>query len=80
MANYSNWELTTDRANASRRLMMQNGLREDQVVEVRGFADERLRNRQNPQDASNRRISMIVKYLEKEAPAEATSVNETPAK
>ena len=80
MANYSNWELSTDRANASRRLMMQNGLREDQVVEVRGFADERLRNRQNPQDASNRRISMIVKYLEKEAPAEATSVNETPAK
>ena len=80
MANYSNWELSTDRANASRRLMMQNGLREDQVVEVRGFADERLRNRQNPQDASNRRISMIVKYLEKEAPAEATPVNETPAR
>jgi hypothetical protein len=49
-------------------------------VEVRGFADERLRNRQNPQDASNRRISMIVKYLEKEAPAEATPVNETPAR
>jgi chemotaxis protein MotB len=80
MANYSNWELSTDRANASRRLMMQNGLREDQVVEVRGFADERLRNRQNPQDASNRRISLIVKYLEKEAPAEASPVSEAPAK
>ena len=80
LANYSNWELSTDRANASRRLMMQNGLRADQVVEVRGFADERLRNPQKPDEASNRRISMIVKYLEKEAPAEAAPVTGTPAK
>jgi len=80
LANYSNWELSTDRVNASRRLMMQNGLREDQVVEVRGFADQRLRNPQKPDEASNRRISMIVKYLEKEAPAEAAPPSETPAK
>jgi len=80
MANYSNWELSTDRANASRRLMMQNGLREDQVVEVRGFADERLRNPQKPDEASNRRISMIVKYKEKEAPVEAAPVTDAPTK
>ncbi len=78
--NYSNWELSTDRANASRRLMMQNGLRADQLVDVRGFADQRLRNRQNPEDASNRRISILVKYLEKEATGEAAPVTETPAK
>ena len=77
LANYSNWELSTDRANASRRLMMQNGLREDQVVEVRGFADQRLRNPQNPDDASNRRISLIVRYLEKNGPAEPTPITET---
>ena len=70
LANYSNWELSTDRANASRRLMMQNGLREDQVVEVRGFADQRLRNPNNPADAANRRISLIVRYLEGQGPIE----------
>jgi chemotaxis protein MotB len=80
MANYSNWELSTDRANASRRLMMQNGLRENQVVEVRGFADQRLRNRNNPADAANRRISLIVRYLEGQGPAEAPPVTETKAK
>lgn len=78
--NYSNWELSTDRANASRRLMMQNGLRQDQLVDVRGFADQRLRNPQNPEDASNRRISILVKYLEKEATGEAAPATETPAK
>ena len=80
LANYGNWELSTDRANASRRLMMQNGLRENQVDEVRGFADQRLRNPKNPDDASNRRISMIVRYLEKGGPSEPAPITETPAK
>jgi chemotaxis protein MotB len=80
MANYSNWELSTDRANASRRLMMQNGLREDQVVEVRGFADQRLRNPFSPADAANRRISLIVRYLEGQGPVEAPPVTESTAK
>ena len=80
LANYSNWELSTDRANASRRFMMQNGLRPDQVVEVRGFADQRLRNPKSPEDASNRRISMIVKYLEKDGTSEPAPTTETSAK
>jgi len=80
LANYSNWELSSDRANASRRLMMQNGLREDQVAEVRGFADQRLRNAKEPADAANRRISLIVRYLEKDGPAEPAPVTEKPAK
>jgi chemotaxis protein MotB len=37
--NYSNWELSADRANAARRLMRVNGVREDQATQVRGFAD-----------------------------------------
>src|SRR5271154_4972600 len=41
--NYSNWELSTDRANAARRLMEANGLKPNQVSQVRGFADQRLR-------------------------------------
>ncbi|MFY9674174.1 MAG: flagellar motor protein MotB [Terriglobales bacterium] len=62
-ANYSNWELSADRANAARRVMQQAGLRADQVSQVRGFADQRLRNKTDPLDAANRRISIIVQYL-----------------
>ncbi len=80
LANYSNWELSTDRANASRRLMMQNGLHQDQVVEVRGFADQRLRNPNNPADAANRRISLIVRYLEGQGPTEEAPVVEKTTK
>ena len=69
-SNYGNWELSSDRANAARRLMQQDGIREDQVTQVRGFADQRLRNPKDPLDPSNRRISLIVRYLDKaEAPA-----------
>jgi chemotaxis protein MotB len=59
---YSNWELSTDRANAARRLMQANGLGADRVTQVRGFADQRLRKPDNPLDPSNRRISLIVQY------------------
>jgi chemotaxis protein MotB len=62
---YGNWELSTDRGNAARRLMQENGVREDQVKQVRGFADQRLRKPDSPLDPSNRRISVIVQYLAK---------------
>ena len=39
---YSNWELSVDRANAARRIMQQNGIRVDQIMQVRGFADQHL--------------------------------------
>jgi chemotaxis protein MotB len=69
---YSNWELSADRANSARRLMQQSGLRADQVSQVRGYADQRLRKPNAPEDASNRRISMIVQYLNKsDDPGEA---------
>lgn len=63
---YGNWELSSDRANAARRLMQESGIRENQVTQVRGFADQRLRNAKDPLDPANRRISLIVQYLEKE--------------
>jgi chemotaxis protein MotB len=59
---YSNWELSTDRANAARRLMQANGIGSDRVTQVRGFADQRLRKADNPLDPSNRRITLIVQY------------------
>jgi len=62
-SSYSNWELSADRANAARRLMQQSGLRGDQISQVRGFADQRLRKPKDPLDPSNRRISIIVQYI-----------------
>jgi chemotaxis protein MotB len=61
---YTNWELSTDRGNSARHIMEESGLRPDQVKQLRGFADQRLRNVKDPTNASNRRISIIVQYLE----------------
>ena len=67
-SSYSNWDLSSDGANAARRLMQQlDGLRPDQVTQVRGFADQRLRNLKDPFDSANRRISIIVQYLSSNA-------------
>lgn len=59
---YSNWELSTDRANSARKLMEASGLRPAQVAQVRGFADRQLRHPDTPEASSNRRISVIVQY------------------
>ncbi len=60
---YSNWELSADRANAARRIMqLDGGLAPDQVTQVRGFADQQLRVKDQPENASNRRVSIIVGY------------------
>jgi chemotaxis protein MotB len=64
---YSNWELSVDRANAARRLLHQYGMRPQQVVEVRGFADERLMIPGQPEDPRNRRISLVVQFTPAEA-------------
>jgi chemotaxis protein MotB len=64
--NYSNWELSTDRANAARRLVQASGIGAAQITQVRGFADQRLRKLDSPLDPANRRISLIVQYIVKE--------------
>ena len=61
--NYTNWELSADRANAARRLMEEAGLRAGQVTSVRGCADRQLHNRQDPLDFQNRRVSILVMFL-----------------
>lgn len=74
-ANYTNWELSTDRANAARRLVQANGVGETQITQVRGFADQRLRKPDDPLDAANRRISIIVQYIDKGADEEKEEGN-----
>ncbi len=59
---YDNWDLSTDRANEARRLMVSEGVRPEQIAQVRGFADTQPRLLQNPQDPSNRRVTLIVQY------------------
>jgi chemotaxis protein MotB len=60
--NYDNWDLSSERANEARRIMQAEGIQPDQVSQVRGFADQRLKVPEKPEDPSNRRISVIVQY------------------
>ena len=74
-ANYSNWELSADRANSARRLLQQHGVRADQVTQVRGYADQFLRVKNNPYDPSNRRITILVKNQDGAAPPQFAHAN-----
>jgi chemotaxis protein MotB len=59
-ANYTNWELSADRANAARRVM-QPVINAHQLSVVRGYADRDLRIASDPLDPRNRRVSIVVK-------------------
>ncbi|HEY9237815.1 MAG TPA: flagellar motor protein MotB [Burkholderiaceae bacterium] len=63
---YSNWELSSDRANASRRELGAGGLPEDRVVQVQGLASSVLFDAAQPTSPANRRISIIVMNREAE--------------
>jgi chemotaxis protein MotB len=60
---YTNWELSSDRANSARRVLQQGGVGPTQISQVRGYADQSLRVPSNPFDPSNRRISLIVEWV-----------------
>ncbi len=57
---YSNWNLSTDRANSARMVLEGNGLGPRQILQVRGFADRNLRTPDKPLDFSNRRVSILM--------------------
>jgi chemotaxis protein MotB len=71
--------LSTDRANAARRIMQESGLRPNQVVQVRGYADQNLRKPLQPEDASNRRVTLIIQYVKTEQAAAFTSNGSLPS-
>ena len=60
---YDNWNLSTDRANAARRVMQQHGLKAEQLKGIRGYADTALRYKDEPLDPRNRRVSIVVRSL-----------------
>jgi chemotaxis protein MotB len=63
-AAYGNWELSSDRANAARRVLATAGVAGARIREVRGYADTRLRVPEDPLAASNRRISLLLPFTD----------------
>lgn len=59
---YTNWELSVDRANAARRVLVRAGLSADRIVEVRGYADTRLLDPGAPDAPANRRVTVLVPF------------------
>ena len=57
---YSNWELSSGRANAARRALVAGGMQENKVALVIGLADSVLFDKQDPRNPINRRISIVV--------------------
>ena len=60
---YTNWELSGDRANAARRILEAVGLPASRVVEVNGLADKQLKYPGDTLNASNRRISILLPFI-----------------
>ena len=63
-ATYTNWELSADRANAARRVLEASGVGQGRLVEVRGYADKRLRVPDDPTAPANRRISLLLPFTD----------------
>ena len=61
-ASYSNWELSTDRANSTRRLLVESGVGEDRVARVSGLADTTPLNTEDPLAPENRRINLLLRF------------------
>lgn len=57
---YTNWELSTDRAQAARRYMVQSGLEQERAKKITGMADKELMTPQEPRAAKNRRIAIVM--------------------
>ena len=66
-AGYSNWELSSDRANSARRLLIEAGVAAHRIRGVSGLADTRPLLEHAPQDGANRRISIVLVITQKTA-------------
>jgi chemotaxis protein MotB len=71
---YTNWDLSTDRANAARRSMESAGLETERIARVVGLASSVLFDKENPRSAVNRRISIVVMTQQAEQDAQKTDL------
>lgn len=69
--NYGNWELSADRANAGRRILLDNGVRAEQIKKVAGYADTMPIPEVAPENEANRRVSVVLKVRPGSTLAEA---------
>jgi chemotaxis protein MotB len=83
---YTNWELSSGRANAARRALVSGGMQENKVALVVGLADSVLFDKQDPRNPINRRISIVVMNkaaekaaLEPDGPVESAPTASVPA-
>ncbi|HXA71909.1 MAG TPA: OmpA family protein, partial [Stellaceae bacterium] len=74
--NYTNWELSADRANASRRELVSDGVSADRIEKVVGLADRDPLAPEDPRAPRNRRISIV---LLREAKLTIAAASEPPA-
>ena len=74
-----NWELSTERSNAARRKLVQNGVAADQVCKVSGYADVDPMPDYPPTDEMNRRVTVMLKLKESVETLDNTSAQNTPA-
>jgi chemotaxis protein MotB len=74
ISGYTNWDLSTDRANAARRALEGSGLATDKVSRVVGLSSSVLFDRANPRNPINRRISIVVLTKEAEHEAQKTDI------
>lgn len=66
-AGYSNWELSSDRANSARRILIEAGVAERRIIGVSGLADTRPLLQNAPEAGVNRRISIVLVIDDKSA-------------
>lgn len=59
-ANYTNWELSSDRASAARELLVRKGMAEDKVLRIEGAADINLTDKQHGENPVNRSVDIVV--------------------
>ncbi|KGP63728.1 hypothetical protein EP47_05030 [Legionella norrlandica] len=58
--NYSNWELSADRANATRRVLIKYGVSEEKIIRIQGASDSVLLDKKSGENPKNRRIEIIL--------------------
>jgi chemotaxis protein MotB len=71
---FTNWDLSTDRANAARRALEGAGLETERISRVVGLGSSVLFDKENPRNAVNRRISIVVMTREADQNAKLTDV------
>jgi len=75
---YSNWELSSDRANAARRALQTQGVDAKRIVSVRGFADRNPKIPDFPEDPRNRRVSILLPFRTPESGDTRDNMEPTP--